>query len=144
MASRKIKKILVPLDGSKHSMDGLHEAIEIAKPFGARITGLCVIPSTPPIPVIESSQASFKSSMTDGAAKTMAEAKKVASRNDVEFQGKLVCGDASLEIANFANAKKYDLIVIGSRGRSGLKELFLGSVANAVVHRSQVPVLVIK
>ncbi|MDE1832489.1 MAG: universal stress protein [Thaumarchaeota archaeon] len=143
MASRKIKKILVPLDGSKHSMDGLHKAIEIAKPFGARITGLCVIPSTPPIPLI-GSQPSFKSYMTDGAAKTMAEAKKVASRNDVEFHGKLVYGDASLEIANFANAKKYDLVVIGSRGRSGLKELFLGSVANATVHRSQVPVLVIK
>lgn len=143
MVSRKIKKILVPLDGSKYSMDGLHEAIEIARPFGARITGLCVIPLNPPIPLV-GSQPSFKSYMTDSAAKFMAEAKKVASKNDVEFHGKLVYGDASLEIANFANAKKYDLVVIGSRGRSGLKELFLGSVANSVVHRSQVPVLVLK
>ena len=143
MASRKIKKILVPLDGSKHSMDGLHEAIEIAKPFGARITGLCVIPTNPPIPLV-GLKTPFKSYMTDGAAKFMAESKKMASRNGVDFHGKLIYGEPSLEIANFANAKKYDLVVIGSRGRSGLKELFLGSIANSVVHRSQVPVLVLK
>jgi len=143
MTSRKIKKILVPLDGSKYSTDGLHEAIEIAKPFGARITGLCVIPLTPPIPLM-GVKTPFKSYMTDEAAKFMVEAKKVALRNHVEFFGKIIYGDASLEIANFANDKKYDLVVIGSRGRSGLKELFLGSIANAVVHRSKVPVLVLK
>jgi len=41
-------------------------------------------------------------------------------------------------------AKGFDIIVIGSRGQSGLKEIFLGSVANAVVHKSKIPVLVIK
>ncbi|MGI0086417.1 MAG: universal stress protein [Nitrosotalea sp.] len=143
MTNRKIKKILVPIDGSKYSLDGLHEAIEIAKPIGARITGLCVIPSTPPIP-LPGLRTPFKSYMTDGAAKFMIEAKKMASRNGVEFHGKLIYGDASLEIANFANGKKYDLVVIGSRGRSNLKELFLGSVANSLVHRSQVSVLVVK
>lgn len=143
MASRKIKKLLVPLDGSKPSLNGLHEAIEIARPIGAKITGLCVIPTTPPIPVM-GVQTSFRSSMTDGAAKVIAEAKKIASKNNVEFHGKSIYGDASLEIANFANSKKYDLVVIGSRGRSGLNELFLGSVANSVVHRSRVPVLVAK
>lgn len=143
MVNRKIKKILVPLDGSKPSLDGLHEAIEIAKPFGARITGLCVIPQNPPI-TLPGIQTPFRSYMTDGAAKFMAEAKKVASRNGVEFHAKLIYGDASMEIANFANGKKYDLVVIGSRGRRGLKEAFLGSVANSTVHRSQIPVLVLK
>ncbi|MDE1763276.1 MAG: universal stress protein [Thaumarchaeota archaeon] len=143
MASRKIKKILVPLDGSKPSLRGLDKAIEIARPIGARITGLCVIPTVPPIPTI-GLPTSFKSYMTDGAAKVISEAKKTVLKNSVKFHGKLVYGDASIEIARFANDKKYDLIVIGSRGRSGLKELFLGSVANSVVHRSQVPVLVIK
>jgi len=43
-----------------------------------------------------------------------------------------------------ANSKKFDIIVIGSRGQSGLKEVFLGSVARAIVHKSKIPVLVIK
>src|SRR5574337_112756 len=143
MVSKKLRKILVPLDGSKPSLRGLAQAIEIAKPIGAKITGLCVIPTTPPIPVI-GLQPSFKSHMTDGAAKIISEAKKTVLKNRVEFHGKLIYGDASMEIAKFANDKKYDLVVIGSRGRSGLNELFLGSVANSVVHRSQVPVLVTK
>lgn len=143
MPSKSIKKILVPLDGSKHSMEGLHEAILLAKQFDAKITGLCVIPLTPPV-AMPGLQTSFKSYMTDGAAKFMAEATKIASRNGVNFQGKLIYGEASTEIVKFASDKKFDLVVIGSRGRSELKQLFLGSTSNAVVHRSQVPILVIK
>lgn len=143
MSSKSIKKILVPLDGSKYSVEGLHEAILLAKQFGAKITGLCVISLTPPV-AMPGLHTPFKSYMTDGAAKFMAEATKIASRNGVNFQGKLIYGEASTEIAKFANDKKFDLVVIGSRGRSELKELFLGSISNAVVHRSQVPVLLIK
>ena len=143
MSSKSIKKILVPLDGSKYSMEGLQEAILLAKQFGAKITGLCVIPLTPPV-AMPGLQTPFKSYMTDGAAKFMAEATKLASRNGVNFQGKLIYGEASTEITKFASDKKFDLVVIGSRGRSELKQLFLGSISNAVVHRSQVPVLVIK
>ena len=143
MSIKNIKKILVPLDGSKFSIDGLHEAILLAKQFGAKITGLCVIPLTPPV-AMPGLQTPFKSYMTDGAAKFMTEATKIASRSGVSFQGKLIYGEASTEIAKFANDEKYDLIVIGSRGRSELKELFLGSISNAVVHKSKVHVLVVK
>lgn len=143
MPRKDIKKILVPLDGSKYSIEGLNEAIELAKPFGAKIIGLFVIPLTPPI-MIPELPASFKSFMIDEAAKFMAEAKKIASRSGVEFQAKIIHGEATFEIAAFANDKKFDLVVIGSRGRSGIKELFLGSIANSVVHKSRVPVLVVK
>jgi nucleotide-binding universal stress UspA family protein len=39
---------------------------------------------------------------------------------------------------------KFDLVVIGSRGMGGIKEAFLGSVSNAIVHKSHVSVLVVK
>jgi nucleotide-binding universal stress UspA family protein len=143
VSSKSIKKILVPLDGSKYSMEGLHEAILLAKQFGAKITGLCVIPLTPPV-AMPGLQTPFKSYMTDGAAKFMAEAAKIASRNGVDFQGKLIYGEATTEITKFASDKKFDLVVICSRGRSELKQLFLGSVSNAVVHKSKIPVLIVK
>ena len=143
MVNREIKRILVPLDGSKNSINGLEEAIRIAKPVNASITGLCVIPTVPPI-TMPGMQSGFRDSMTDAAAKFMTDAKKTASRNGVDFHGKFLYGIAATDIADFANEKKYDLVVIGSHGRNGIKEMFLGSVANSVIHKSKVPVLVVK
>jgi nucleotide-binding universal stress UspA family protein len=143
MVNGEIKRILVPLDGSKNSIGGLEEAIRIAKPVNASITGLCVIPTVPPI-TMPGIQTGFRDQMTDDAAKFMAEAKKIASRNGITFHGKLIYGIAVIDIADFANKKKYDLVVIGSHGRGSIKEMFLGSVSNAVVHKSKIPVLVVK
>lgn len=139
----QIKRILVPLDGSKNSIAGLEEALTIARSTGASITGLCVISSTPPLPVI-GLQREFRDKMTDAAARTISDAKKIASRSGVNFHGKLLYGIAATDIAEFANKKRYDLVVIGSHGRGTVKELFLGSVANSTVHKSRVPVMVVK
>jgi nucleotide-binding universal stress UspA family protein len=40
--------------------------------------------------------------------------------------------------------KKFDLLVIGARGRGFVKEAFLGSVSNAIVHKAKIPVMVVK
>lgn len=143
MVNGEVKRILVPLDGSKNSINGLEEAIRIAKPMNASITGLCVIPTIPPI-TMPGIQSGFRDHMTDAAAKFMVEAKKIVSRNGIVFHGKFIYGIATIDVADFANKKKYDLVVIGSHGRSGIKEMFLGSVANSIVHKSKVPVLVVK
>ena len=74
----------------------------------------------------------------------MAEAKKQCAQNGIVFYEKIIYGNQAWEITEFASYKKFDLIVIGSRGMSRVKEAFLGSVANMVVHKSKVPVLVVK
>lgn len=51
---------------------------------------------------------------------------------------------ASASIVNYADNEKANLIVIGTRGRSGLKKLMLGSVASDVVTYAHCPVLVVK
>lgn len=53
-------------------------------------------------------------------------------------------GDPALVIEEFARVNDADFIVIGSRGLSGLKEMFLGSVSNHVLHKATCPVLVVK
>ena len=137
-----IKKILVPLDGSQNSMRGLNEAIYFARQCHATITGLYVIPLSKPE---TNSQISYiEKHLLVNASKFMSKAKKRAAQNGIDFSDELIYGDEGEKIINYANSKKFDIIVIGSRGMSSIKETFLGSTSNYVLHKSKIPVLIVK
>jgi nucleotide-binding universal stress UspA family protein len=137
----KIKKILVPLDGSKNSFRGLDTAIYLARQCDATITGLFVMPIYPKslIPI-----AYDEKYLTKAAKDFMENAKKLAAQNGIVFVGKSIVGKESSEIVDFAIKNKFDIIVMGARGLGSVKEVFLGSVSNAVVHKSKLPVLIVK
>jgi len=71
-------------------------------------------------------------------------AKNQVTKNSVKFKKKIVFGHEAKEVIDFAQKGKFDLIVIGARGRGTIKQMLLGSVSNTVVHSSKIPVLVIK
>lgn len=50
----------------------------------------------------------------------------------------------SKAILNYVNSRKFDLVVIGSHGRTGVSRTILGSVANDVTHKAKCPVMVVK
>jgi nucleotide-binding universal stress UspA family protein len=139
---QKISKILVPMDGSVGSFKALTEAIYLARQCHGTITGLCIIP----IYTINLGKllTSLKNQSQKEAKKFLADAKKQCAQNGIIFSEKIIYGNQAWEITEFAAYKKFDLIVMGSRGLSRVKETFLGSVANIVVHRSKVPVLIVK
>ena len=63
----------------------------------------------------------------------------------IPVEGKLLQGQVvHREIIREAETSKADLIVIGSHGRTGLKRLFLGSVAQSVLGEAHIPVLVVR
>lgn len=141
---KKISRILVPLDGSKNSLKGLNFAIEIARQCNATITGLFVIPFYMPLsgPRVFGP---YRKELLKQMHKFMYEAKVLSARNGLVFYEKIIKGDViSADIVTFATKKKFDLMVISSRGFGPLQDLFLGGVSNAVVHKSKVPVLVVK
>jgi nucleotide-binding universal stress UspA family protein len=140
----KTKKILVPLDGSKNSIRGLDMAIHIARQSHGIITALS-IKSVPGIYAIHPLGFLDFNSMSE-IKKTLDEAKVRAAKKGIQLTGKAIAGDPGYDIAKFANNKKngIDLVVIGARGRSSAKELFLGSVSNYVLHKSKKPVLIVK
>ncbi|MDE1844325.1 MAG: universal stress protein [Thaumarchaeota archaeon] len=138
-----IKKILVSLDGSKKSFKGLDMAITLAKPFGATLVGLCVIPNEPPI-FMPGMSSSFKQKMTEEAKKFLERAKKISENNGIEFKYWIANGVPSEYVAEFANNRPFDMIVIGGRSHGRIRELLLGSVAHSTVHQSEIPVLVVK
>ena len=144
MISTKIKKILVPLDGSKNSQKGLDMAIGLARKFDAIIIGICVIYAAP------RSEFRGKGIVEKGyfkkVKKFMNDAKTKAAQNRITFKEKILYGDVGYHIVKFAHSKKndIDMIVIGSRGRGAAREMFFGSVSHHILHASLIPVLVVK
>lgn len=65
-------------------------------------------------------------------------------KKNVEFLDVIEYGDEGSTIVSFAQKNDFDLIVIGSRGMGKLKEVFLGSTSNYVVHSSKIPVTIVK
>ena len=142
MRKNRIKKILVPLDGSKNSFRGLDEAIILARNCQAIITGVYVTPLSPP--ASDEQKAYIKNYLLKNASKFMKKAKTHSAQNGILFYEKIMHGDDAPKIVKFAHDRNFDLIVIGSRGMSSIKETFLGSVSNYVVHKSKIPVLLVK
>ena len=142
MQLQEIKKILVPMDGSKNSLRGLDTAIYIARQCHATLTGLYVMPIYPkslllkPIP--------YEVELAKIARAFLEKAKTRSAQNGIVFNEKIVKGHVAEVILDFAKDKKFDLIVMGARGLGSVKEAFLGSVSNAVVHKSKIRVLIVK
>ncbi len=142
MFRKKIKKILVPFDGSKNSIRGLDTAISIARQCHATITGLYVISLTPRY--LNDAIIPYHILFDKEAKKFMKKAKTRAAKRGILFKSQVIRGSPIKEIEEISKQKKFDLVVMGSRGRSKLKEVFLGSVSHYVVQKSKVPVLIVK
>ena len=142
LIQKKIKKILIPLDGSKNSLRGLDEAILMARSCGATLTGIFVMERNPDKDFRRIGE--FEKQILKTADQFMEKAKVRSAQNGIDFHSTTVFGDPAATIVHFAKTKKQDLIVIGARGLGGLKEKFLGSVSNYVLHKSKTPVLVVK
>ena len=130
------------MDGSKNSMRGLDEAIYLARQCHAIITGLYVIPISKSN--TDSQISDLEKYLLSNASKFMSKAKTRAAQNGILFDDAIIHGDEGPKIISYANNKSYDIIVIGSRGMGSMKEIFLGSTSNYVLHKSKIPVLIVK
>jgi nucleotide-binding universal stress UspA family protein len=142
VARSGIKRILVPFDGSKNSIRGLDNAIYLARQCQATITGIYILPRVP-VRTYRAIQYPEKEMLKD-ADSNMEYAKKHCAQNGIVFERKISFGDPGYMIVKYARDRKFDIIVIGARGRGSIKEVFFGSVSNYVVHKAGMPVLIVK
>jgi len=139
-----IKKILIPTDGSENTKPAVARGLELAKLMNAEVTALHVIDLT-----------SFVG-FSDGLAlpnllPTLKKEGQIAVdyvRKEGDKLGVKVITHV-MESGSPANqivdvSKDYDLIVMGSLGRTGMSHLLLGSVAERVVRHAACPVLVVR
>ncbi len=145
-----IKKILVAVDGSSPSFNASDYAIDLAKRNDAELIVLYILSPVPysqfeyanigrmnEIETIEKEKAQQE---VVNKVKQKATEDKVSVKTDVLIKYTSVVK----EIVEYAENKKVDMIVIGSRGKTGFKKMLLGSVASGVVTYSHCPVLVVK
>lgn len=143
-----IKKIVVPLDGSEFSFAAARYAVYLAKKSGAEIVLVHSIVN-PPYAEYSSAGLMVPRYLDEGRLKAegwFAEVKQIAMLEDVKISTEIVLDVVSVaaSIVEFAEKEMADLIVIGTRGQSGIKRFLLGSVASAVVSHAHCSVLVVR
>jgi nucleotide-binding universal stress UspA family protein len=148
-------KVLLAYDGSKEASAAARVAVEISNATGSELHLLHVVPSEPyPLPFeyvsyeeeevweaweanLEQDEAHIRSFVEGQARRMEAEGTKVTEAH-------LLFGRPDEEIVRLAEDLDVGLVVVGNRGRGGLKRALMGSVSDSVVRHAHCPVLIVR
>jgi len=140
-------KILVCTDGSIYSQKAIREAVNVAVKHEVTEVTLVFVYDTVPSSVFDYNGGSVRSEETRRVSignKVLQEAVAVFNEIEIDPHTILKKGHPSSEILQVIAEGSYDLVVVGCRGLSGLKKVFLGSVSNAVAQGAKCNVLIVK
>ncbi len=142
-----ITSILVAVDSSDASQAALRQATDMAKALSARLV-LCNVVDVTKLLAIAGYEAPYPVDaidiMRNDAKAILGNARSTCEELGISSTELCTEGDAVDEIVNAAKDEHVDMIVLGTHGRQGLSRLFLGSVAEGVLRRADVPVLVVR
>lgn len=135
-----VHSILVAVDGSETSSNAAKMAIDLSKKFGANLIALHIVP-----PNLRFNKEMFDIANQNGQ-KIVNEVREKAVAKGVDVQTKVISDVISITkvIVEYAEENDVNLIVLGTRGISGIKRLLLGSTASGVVTYSHCPVMVVR
>ena len=156
----KLSKILVAIDGSQASMKAAECAIAMAEKEGnqqneemtVELIGLTVLDVSKPRGFLSSFIAAPTYGLKEleqersAAKQWMENIRQKVKDKKVSFRSEVIDGVISAEatIVDYAESQNINLIVVGTRGRSGFSKVLLGSVASKVVTYAHCTVLVVK
>ncbi|HVW24486.1 MAG TPA: universal stress protein [Polyangiaceae bacterium] len=138
-----ITKILVPIDYSEHAERALSTATNLAQVLGATVHVVHVGPDAPYFGPPLAPGRAFAHELAEANRKEFDAYLLALRERGIEAAGTLATGVPYVEINRLAKDIGADLIVMGTRGRTGFEYLLLGSVAERVVRTSPVPVMVV-
>jgi nucleotide-binding universal stress UspA family protein len=140
------QKILVPYDGSSFSNRAFKMALDLAQKYDSKVIIISCIDvfSSGWFGKSEFEQTLLKK-LRGKIMKEIQDLENIAKKKNVTTIGKIYeTASITKSLLNYAKSNKIDLIVIGSRGQSGLRDLFLGSISHGVIQRAKCPVLIVK
>ncbi|NDV26391.1 universal stress protein [Desulfovibrio sp. JC010] len=136
-------KILIPVDDSKHSDSAVKYGISLAEISG---TDIIILHCHRPVPT-GLGEPNFQKAIDDATRESYAVLKKktaLLEGKDINYEEKIIGGSIAKSIKTVAETEGCDLIIMGSKGKSDLEGLVVGSVTHKVLHIAECPVLVIK
>jgi nucleotide-binding universal stress UspA family protein len=162
----KVEKILVPIDYSEHSTLALEWGASLAQKYGAQLLLLHVVhkameevPTHPTGPIV-APYSSYEESMAQHGSPSQSEVviidyiekaetelydlARSQLKESVPAKARVAVGRTAEEILQVAGDEGVDLIVMGTHGRTGLRHVLLGSVAETVVRTAPCPVFTVK
>lgn len=143
----EFRNILVAFDSSSFANKAFKNALEIAEPHSSKITIATVVTGIyqPSIGFSMKYSKELMDKHTKLLKKVFAGLQAQARKKGLKLTLKILYDPSvSKAILNYVNSRKFDLVVIGSHGRTGLNRAILGSVANDVTHKAKCPVMVVK
>ena len=151
LANTRISKILVAIDGSEHSFKASEYALELAKSFGAQLYAVTVtyIPASDHLSqkeVLSKSLVENSNNSVKDAGNWFESFNQNAKEVNIQLKTELINSTRPVDyvILEYAEEQKIDLIVVGTRGRTGFKKLMLGNIASSIVTYAHCPVVVVK
>ena len=136
-------KILVPTDGSEYTKAAVRKAMELAKLSGGKITALYVLDQTilTNMPM-DTAVMNVYNTLEKEGKEAVDFVRDLGAQESVEVEVVIKEGTPVKVILD--ESANYDIIVMGTLGRTGMSKLLMGSVAERVVRASQCPVLVVR
>ncbi len=139
----EFNNILVPTDGSEYTKAAVREAVSLAKLSGGKITALYVLDQSvfTNMPMDTAVMNVYNTLEKEGKA-AVDFVRDLGAENGIEVEVSIKEGTPVKVILD--ESPNYDIIVMGTLGRTGMSKLLMGSVAERVVRAAQCPVLVVR
>jgi len=143
------RRILVPIDFSDGSREALRMARQLAAGRQARIEALHVLEPSPwmtptQLVWVEGREVAMREYLERQLSEQLEAMVTEIAAGDGRVTGRVVVGSARGTILRELREQGYDLVIMGTHGRTGLSRLFLGSVAEHVVRAAPCPVLTVR
>lgn len=150
--SQPFRRILFPTDFSEGANAALAHALELQRQFGASLTLLHVYELPIAYTEVYAFSADLIGAIEQSARREMAKAvehareraRQLDPQASSKIEAKVMVGSGATTIVEEAKRGGYDLIVMGTHGRTGMRHLFIGSMAERVVRTAPCPVLTIR
>jgi nucleotide-binding universal stress UspA family protein len=138
-----MKRVLIATDGSDYTKEAVSRGLHLAKVLGAEVTALYVVDQTSFVSFpMDSSIVSVYSLLENEGKRAVEDVVKEGEAMGLKVTPLIIEGSPTRKIVE--TSANFDLVVLGTLGRSALSKLFMGSVAERVTRYAPCPVLVVR